>query len=328
MMDFEMILKLSQAELKEALRQELQSAGYAVTSKDGFLYAPGTVPVLLVAHLDTVHEKAPSIICYSKDNRVVMSPQGIGGDDRAGVYMILEIIKQANCHVLFCEDEEIGGIGAKKFVKCNIPLPIYYIIELDRQGCNDAVYYDCDNPEFTTFVDEFGFEKKRGSFSDISIIAPHYGIAAVNISTGYYNAHRQHECIDMKAVEHNIKRVVDMVNAEYGPFKYVDWQVEAKASRQCSIFDLEEDTKDKKALMPLPKKARLYINECEMTAASSYVVDRNNNIYYYSKELQGAVESLNSYACDAVGNEIRFDPAHAKMIPIVPFDEAVKKLAA
>ena len=141
MMDFEMILKLPQAELKEALQKELQSAGYTVTSKDGFLYAPGTVPVLLVAHLDTVHEKAPSIICYSKDNRVLMSPQGIGGDDRAGVYMILEIIKQANCHVLFCEDEEIGDIGAKKFVKSNMPLPVYYIIELDRQGHNDAVYY-------------------------------------------------------------------------------------------------------------------------------------------------------------------------------------------
>lgn len=327
-MDFETILKLSQVELKDALNKELQMNGYTSTAKDGFLYAPGTVPVLLVAHLDTVHDKAPSIICYSKDNRVIMSPQGIGGDDRAGVYMILEIIRQANCHVLFCEDEEIGGVGAKKFVKSKIPLPVYYIIELDRQGHNDAVYYHCNNPEFTTFVDEFGFEKKQGTFSDISIIAPHYGIAAVNISTGYYNAHRTHEIIDMKAVQYNIKRVVDMVNAEYGPFKYVDWQVETKAPRQCSIFDLEEDTKDKKALMPLPKKARLYINECEMTAASSYVVDRNNNIYYYSEELRGAVESLNSYACDAAGNEIRFDPTHAKMIPIVAYEEAIRKLAA
>lgn len=327
-MDFETILKLSQAELKEALKKELKDAGFSVTLKDGFLYAPGSVPVLLVAHLDTVHDKAPSIICYSKDNRVIMSPQGIGGDDRAGVYMILEIIKQANCHVLFCEDEEIGGIGAKKFVKNNIPLSVYYIIELDRQGCNDAVYYDCDNPEFTTFVDEFGFEQRRGSFSDISIIAPHYGIAAVNLSTGYYNAHRQHECIDMKAVQHNIKRVVDMVNAEYGPFKYVDWRVEPKKSSQCSIFDLEEDTKDRKALMPLPKQSRLYINECEMASTASYVVDRNNNIYYYSEELKAAVESLNSYACDSSGKEIRFDPTTAKTIPIISFDEAQQRLAA
>lgn len=328
MMDFEMILKLSQAELKEALQKELQSAGYTVTSKDGFLYAPGTVPVLLVAHLDTVHEKAPSIICYSRDNRVVMSPQGIGGDDRAGVYMILEIIKEANCHVLFCEDEEIGGIGAKKFVKSNLPLPVYYIIELDRQGHNDAVYYHCNNPEFTTFVDEFGFEKKHGTFSDISVIAPHYGIAAVNISTGYYNAHRTHEIIDMKAVQHNIKRVVDMVNAEYAPFKYVDWQVETKAGRQCSIFDLSPEDNNSKYLMPLPSHARLFVGNCEVIKKNGYLMDKDNIIYFYSNELQAAVESMNSYACDSSGKEIAFFSTNANKINILSCEEALTKLSS
>ena len=80
--------------------------------------------------------------------------------------------------------------------------------------------------------------------------------------------------------------------------------------------------------MQLPKKSLLYINECEMATTASYVVDRNNNIYYYSKELKGAVESLNSYACDAAGKEIPFDPASAKVIPIISYDEAMKKLAA
>ena len=37
MMDFEMILKLSQSDLKEALHKELQDTGYTVTSKEGFL---------------------------------------------------------------------------------------------------------------------------------------------------------------------------------------------------------------------------------------------------------------------------------------------------
>ncbi len=328
MMDFEMILKLPQAELKEALQKELQSAGYTVTSKDGFLYAPGTVPVLLVAHLDTVHEKAPSIICYSKDNRVLMSPQGIGGDDRAGVYMILEIIKQANCHILFCEDEEIGGIGAKKFVKSNLPLPVYYIIELDRQGHNDAVYYHCNNPEFTTFVDEFGFEKKQGTFSDISVIAPHYGIAAVNISSGYYNAHRTHEYIDLNAVQHNISRIVKMVNAEYGPFKYIDWQVNAKKAKQCSIFDMPPEGDNIKYLMPLPSHARLFVSGCEMPDKSGYLMDKDNIIYFYSAELQAAVESLNSYACDSSGKEIRFSFMNAKRTMILSFEDALQKLTA
>lgn len=213
MMELEVILKLPQQDLKKALQEELQAMGYTATSEDGFLYAPGTVPVLLVAHLDTTHKKVPQIICYSKDNRVIMSPQGIGGDDRAGVYMILQIIQKANCHVLFCEDGETGGRGAMQFTKSKIPLPIYFMIEVDQQGYNDAAYYECDNPEFTTFIEEFGFRDEQGTFSDISILAPHFDIAAVNISAGFYNAHLPNELIDMKAVEHNINRIVEMVTA-------------------------------------------------------------------------------------------------------------------
>jgi len=328
MMNFEMILKLSQAELKDALTKELRNNGYTVTSKDGFLYAPGSIPVLLVAHLDTVHQCAPEIICYSNDRRYIMSPQGIGGDDRAGVYMILQIIQQAKCHVLFCEDEEIGGIGASKFIKSKIPLPVYYIIEVDRQGDNDAVYYRCDNPEFTTFVDEFGFQSAHGSFSDISIIAPHYGIAAVNISSGYYNAHRTHEYIDMNAVQHNISRIVKMVNAEYGPFKYIDWQVNARKSKQCSIFDMPPEDDGSKYLMPLPSHARLFVSDCEMPDKSGYLMDKDNIIYFYSAELQAAVESLNSYACDSSGKEIRFSFMNAKQTMILSCEDALKQLTA
>lgn len=91
-MTFENILQLRQAELKKALEGHLCEQGYAVINRPGFLYAKGDYPVLLVAHLDTVHRDPPRIICYSPDKRYMMSPQGIGGDDRAGVWMILQII--------------------------------------------------------------------------------------------------------------------------------------------------------------------------------------------------------------------------------------------
>ena len=139
MMDFETVLRLTQPELKAALREELSEMGFVPISRKGFLYAPGQVPVLLVAHLDTVHPEPPEIICYSKDGRHMMSPQGIGGDDRAGVYMILQILQRVNCHVLFCEDEECGGRGAAAFTKSGILPEVHYIIELDRKGENDTM---------------------------------------------------------------------------------------------------------------------------------------------------------------------------------------------
>lgn len=222
-----------QQELKEYLDIVLRDMRYDVVNRKGFLYAEGEIPVLLVAHLDTVHREKAEIICFSEDNRYMMSPQGIGGDDRCGVYMILQIIRQAKCHVLFCEDEEIGGRGARDFAAIkNVPA-VNYIIELDRRGNNDAVFYDCDNPEFTDFVLDFGFKEKIGSFSDISVIAPHLKTAAVNISAGYYNEHSQHEYIDMLAVENNIRRILRMVMTET---EYFTYRKQEKNDCQLSMF--------------------------------------------------------------------------------------------
>ena len=115
--EFEKICKMSQKELKKYIVGQLKKANKNVISEDGFVYADGDFPVLLVAHLDTVHEKLPESILYDLQTNTVSSPNGIGGDDRCGIYMILEIIKKHKCSVLFCEDEEKGGIGAKKFVE-------------------------------------------------------------------------------------------------------------------------------------------------------------------------------------------------------------------
>ena len=133
---FESILKMTQGELKEYLAQQLREYGYEPVCKNGFLYAEGTVPVLLVAHLDTVHTHQPDIICRSEDGRYLMSPYGIGGDDRAGVYMILLLMRECRCHILFCEEEEIGGVGAKKFAKSKLRPEVNYIVELDRRSTN------------------------------------------------------------------------------------------------------------------------------------------------------------------------------------------------
>lgn len=222
-MKLDAILKMTQPELKKNLFSELRLSGYKkVFQPNGFVYAAGSIPVLLIAHLDTVHRTPVNTICYSKDGNVLMSPEGIGGDDRAGVYMILEIIKEHKCHVLFCEDEERGAIGARKFTSSKHRPNVNYIIEFDRRGSNDAVFYNCDNRDFADFICGYGFKEEFGSFSDISIIAPHLGIAAVNISAGYYNEHNQHETIRMKDVENNINRAKQIVSAKTERYEYVE----------------------------------------------------------------------------------------------------------
>lgn len=219
---FEKLCKMSQYELKNHLHKELSKYGKVHNNK-GYLYHKGTHPVLLVAHLDTVHKQAPKKIIYK--NGALSSPYGIGGDDRCGVYLILELLKKYHCSVLFTEDEEIGGIGAERFAKSNFihNLGVNYIIELDRRGNKDACFYDCANNDFIDFIESTDyFTENYGTFSDISVIAPICGISAVNLSSGYYNAHTTSEYVVMRDVDNVLKQVCKLLCKNTVQFEYVE----------------------------------------------------------------------------------------------------------
>lgn len=212
------IIKPSQDKLFSLLQNTF--AGNSVTCENNFILVKGVAPILLVAHLDTVHQYSVETICKSDDGNILMSPQGIGGDDRCGVFALLKIYESAKIkpYLLFTCNEEIGGIGAKSFasafkynlIPCNFD-SVKLIIELDRKGKNDAVYYDCDNPDLENYISGKGFVTSNGSFSDISIIAPALGIAAVNLSCGYYNPHNPHEFINLRHLNSTIDKVLDIV---------------------------------------------------------------------------------------------------------------------
>lgn len=218
---------MSQKSLKNHVKQKLQMRYEEVIVDDGFVYAQGNFPVLLVAHLDTVHSKLPNMILYDKDQNTVSSPNGIGGDDRCGVYMIFEIIKKFNCSVLFCEDEEDGGIGANKFVKTDLArtLDFNYIIEFDRANANDAVFYSCDNYDFEKFITRDFYKINYGTYSDICDIAPVIGCAAVNLSCGYYKAHTKDEYVVLSDMENSIKAACDILarTTQNDKFEYVEY---------------------------------------------------------------------------------------------------------
>lgn len=223
---FENICMMSQAKLKKHVAMELKKTHSDITVADGFVFAKGTFPVLLLAHMDTVHKKLPNVIIYDEENDEMSSPNGIGGDDRCGIYMVLEVIKQFNCSVLFCEDEEIGGIGAKKFIKTDLAkeLEFNYAIEFDRRGDNDAVFYDCDNDKFEEFVTDEFYDTAWGSFSDISVVAPFLKCAAVNLSCGYYNAHTTQEYVRLKEMQKSIEEACKLLarTTENDKFEYIE----------------------------------------------------------------------------------------------------------
>lgn len=331
-MCLEAIVRMTQPELKEQLAAELTARGYRPVSQKGYLYAEGQLPVLLVAHLDTVHRQPVQNICCSKDGRFLMSPEGIGGDDRCGVYMILEIIRDARCHVLFTEDEEIGCVGARAFAAGKIRPNVNYIVEADRRGSNDAVFYLCDNPEFAEFVGCFGFETARGSFSDISVIAPTLGVAAVNISAGYYNEHSLHEYIDLAAVERNIGLIREMVQSPTERFEYVERsfsynQMTFEDLRHWDFGGSQRESRSK-FLMPLPEDTSLMMGSYETSETDAHLIDNSGNVYRYLPELDAAVhsEGLEAYAPD--GTSLAFNRKLAKRMSVLTLEAALELLSA
>lgn len=222
----EKIYRMSEKELKNFTKQTLQKTYERVVCQDGFVFAQGTFPVLLVSHLDTVHKECVKEIVYSDNGNVIYSPQGIGGDDRNGVYSVLEIIKKFNCSVLFCEQEEIGGIGADKFAKSALAseLEFNYIIEFDRANANDAVFYQCANDEFEAFITQDFYKTNYGSYSDICDVAPALGCAAVNLSCGYYKAHTTSEYVVLSEMEKSIEAACAILErtTENDKFEYVE----------------------------------------------------------------------------------------------------------
>ena len=199
-----------------------------------FLFCEGEEPVMVVAHLDTVFEDflKPSStnstndfyqttielkkIYHDQVQGVMWSPDGLGADDRVGVFMILSLVRAgARPSILFTTDEESGSASGYDFAfqyKHKFQnYGIKYLMELDRSGVNDCVFYKCDNPDFTKYIEGYGFKTGTGSFTDISVICPIIKTAGVNLSVGYWNEHSKTEMIDLFTMSKNFDIIYKMI---------------------------------------------------------------------------------------------------------------------
>lgn len=270
--DFFNICRKSQADLKVYLEKKLKDAGYlGVNARDGFIYAKGDIPVLLTAHMDTVHEKLPKHIMVNEGK--MSSPNGIGGDDRCGIFIILSILSETDLRpsILFCEDEEIGGVGSEKFTFTKFIddlEKLKFLIEIDRQGKNDAVFYNCANADFINWIEgKTGFREAWGSFSDISNLSPACGVASVNLSCGYYKQHTKEEYVVWDEMCHSKDVVIDLI----------------KASETCVKFEYIEDVFDDWGYFP-----QTYTNN---TSVSIYILYKDKDGREYDCEYYGCSET-------------------------------------
>ena len=228
-LSFKEIARLSQPDLRRLLATILKKKypkGQVFCDKK-YLVAEGNIPIALVAHLDTVHRERPQFIFRDKEEDIVWSPQGLGADDRAGVFMILEILASGFLpHVIFTTDEEKGGIGASALADHKNPFKdLRYMIELDRSGYIDCVFYECNNKEFEKYVESFGFKTDWGTYSDICELCPAWGVAGVNLSVGYFYEHTLGELLNTSVMYETIAKVkLMLMEMDIPSFKFIPYE--------------------------------------------------------------------------------------------------------
>lgn len=232
-----MLLTCTQDNLKKVLAQYLKEKYKKVKITNDYIIAYGNIPVALAAHMDTVFEDEIASLktkygelLYDKEKNI-MHCVGFGGfDDKAGVFAILQIIQAGlRPHIILSTDEERGCVGATVLSKEKCPFKdLRYIIQLDRRGSKDCVFYDMDTEDplgkqFLDYIESFGFSEAYGTFTDITEYCPAWGIAGVNLSVGYFNEHTNCEVLYVDILMATIKKVMAMLRqTEIPTFPYIE----------------------------------------------------------------------------------------------------------
>jgi len=186
------------------------------TDNINYLFIKGTQRICLVAHIDTVggewqagkrvavkkrlHERHGIITAFKEGTK---TRTVLGADDRAGCYGLMEIMKiDERPSILLTNFEECGGIGARIFTEqTELWKNFDFMVELDRQGCNEYVQYNNNPHEVHAFLAKFGIKNGgHGSYSDIATISRATKIPSVNMAIGYTGQHGDHEYLDIAAM--------------------------------------------------------------------------------------------------------------------------------
>jgi len=196
----------------------------------------GAVPCV-AAHLDTVHA-ASAVKIVQQDGRLFgLNEQGqrtgIGADDKAGVFVCLELLEKfENIAVILFAGEEIGCVGAEHAPKAWFE-DVGYVIEFDCPGRGLVSYTSNGVRLFTNggkFIQTAGpvmqahglTRWQQHPFSDVVVLRRRFGFSCLNLSCGYYNWHRRDEYIvvdEVAAAVHAGEALITALGCLAYPFK-------------------------------------------------------------------------------------------------------------
>lgn len=202
----------------------------------GNVYATKGQPVddafypVVMAHLDTVHTLAPLVVRQQDDALTAWNPNnlqqqmGIGGDDKAGLFICLEMFKRLPAlKGAFFVCEEVGCLGSKGCDKSFFK-DAGYALMFDAP-CDNILSYTCDGvqlfPDSGPFSDlalpllteHRVFLWQRHPYTDAATVKRFTNIAVMNLPAGYFNLHTSQEYVSIKAVQNSADLGERLLNA-------------------------------------------------------------------------------------------------------------------
>lgn len=192
----------------------------------------------VVSHIDTVHPITEMEIRDAGDVLFAMTPDnrrtGIGGDDKAGVFVCLEMLMETDVlKAAFFVAEEVGCLGSylsdRNFFKnvgyaIQFDAPYHDWISHRSDGVQlfdiDSEFYQKIEPIFES--DMRGYSRKclgNHPYTDVSALKRLYDFACINYSVGYERMHSPHEIVVVSNVLSCLEMAKKMVKS-LGNTKY------------------------------------------------------------------------------------------------------------
>lgn len=173
---------------------------------------------ILNAHMDSVQDFQDEMLSkFIKIRGNIMSGYGvIGGDDKCGIFVILEVLKQRKVNFIITREEEVGCIGINHFMSKFDIKDYPWGLVLDRYGSGDIICKknDYGTKEFEDALYEvgksFGYKPSQGVYSDADFISE--DISCANISVGYYAHHTKKEYVVLSELQNSINFVIEAID--------------------------------------------------------------------------------------------------------------------
>ena len=259
----------------------------------------------VVSHIDTVHRSHVNLI--EENKRLVINQSvfeidddteeitlyathpetgektGIGGDDKCGVFVCLEMFKNFDkLKGAFFVEEEIGMLGSKQSDD-NFFVDVGYAIQFDAPSanwitevCSGVRLFDTDFKDLIKpHLNECGYTQfSNDPFTDVNQLASKYDFCCLNLGCGYYRQHTNNEYVivgevfssldtgknlieklGLKKYVHNKEKYVQLLNEranhnqvvyydDYDDFNNYDFFFESFYSDSNDIQSLSESITD------------------------------------------------------------------------------------